>query len=53
MHPPFPPPRGARSRVHVNRGETRVDVRCAENEPTRARVDAADALLDEPGVRAR
>lgn len=53
MHPPFPPPQGARFHVHVNRGETRVDVRCAEDEPMRACVDAANALLDKLGVQVR
>lgn len=53
MHPPFPPPRGARFRVHVNRGEAHVGVRCAENAPMRACVDAANALLDKVGVQAR
>lgn len=53
MHPHLPPPRGARFHVHGNRGETRVDVRRAENEPMRACVDAANALLDKSGVQAR
>lgn len=53
MHPPSPPPRGARFHAHADRGETRVDVRCAENEPMRACVDAANVLLDKLGVQAR
>ena len=48
MHPS---PR--RARFHIRRGDTRVDVRCAENEPTRACVDAAVTLLDKLGVQAR
>lgn len=52
MHPRFPPSRRARSHVPVNRGETRMDVRRAENEPTRARVDVANASVDESGVPA-
>ena len=31
---------------HLRRGESRLDIKCAENEPMKACVDAATALLD-------
>ena len=34
------------ARFHFSRGENVVDIRCAADEPTKACVDAASALLD-------
>lgn len=39
-----PPPRGAS--FHFERGEMEITIRCPENEPVRACVDAAVVLLD-------
>ena len=39
-----PPPRGAS--FHFERGDTSVGIRCPENEPVRACVDASVVLLD-------
>ncbi|WP_200845239.1 hypothetical protein [Roseomonas sp. 18066] len=43
-HRPPPPPRGASFKLE--RGETSISVRCAENETMQACVTAASALLD-------
>ena len=43
-HHPAPPPKGARFRF--SRGDNTIDVRCADDEPTRACVDATVTLLD-------
>lgn len=42
MHPPM----SRAARFHVTRGDMTLNVRCAENEPMRACVDAATALMD-------
>ena len=34
------------AQFHFSRGDSRVDIRCAADEPTKACVDAAGALLD-------
>jgi hypothetical protein len=43
-HPMGPPPRAAHFRFE--RGPARIDIHCAADEPTKACVDAASALLD-------
>ena len=37
---------GKAARFHISRGESVIDVRCAADEPMKACVDAASALLD-------
>jgi hypothetical protein len=43
-----PPPSRAAS-FHLQREDSMIHIRCAENEPTRACVDAAAILLDRVG----
>ena len=44
MHPPPPPSKAAHFRFR--KGDAMVDVKCADDEPTKACVDAASVLLD-------
>ena len=45
MGPPMMPPSRAAAFM-IERGDTKIHVRCAENEPMQACVNAASALLD-------
>lgn len=49
MPPPPPPPPGAHFRLR--REGSLIDVRCAENEPMKACVDAAAVLLDKAAAQ--
>ena len=41
------------ARFHFSRGENVVDIRCAADEPMKACVDAASALLDKLAAQAK
>ena len=41
-----PPPPTKAAVFHLRRGDARVDIKCADDEPTKACVDAATALMD-------
>lgn len=44
--PPPPPPRERGARFHIEDGRTRIDIRCADGEPTKACGDVVLQILD-------
>ena len=50
---PMRPPTTKAAVFHIRRGDTRIDVKCADDEPSAACVDAAVRLMDKLGAPAR
>lgn len=48
-----PPPPSKAAYFHVRRGDARVDIKCAEDEPMKACVEAGSALLDKLAAQPR
>ncbi len=48
MPPPPPPSRAAH--IHLQRGDTLVDVKCADDDSTKACTDTVTAMLDKLGA---
>lgn len=50
QRPPPPPPPGKGASFRLERGDARLDIKCADEEPMAACVEAVGKLLDRVGV---